>query len=365
VGAIQHDGDGSGTDRGAVFIVFLDSNGAILSETKISDSQVNIEDFDVFGNSIAPLGDLAGDGTLALAIGAGSDDDGGLNRGAVWIVFVDSAGAFQGAQKISSTSGGFDGVLVDDDNFGQSVAGIDRNGDGVLELVVGAPNDDDLRSGSTAGNNRGAIWILSLNPTGTVHGFEKISEERGCFDGVLDPSDQFGFEVACIGDLDQNGADDLAVGSPGDDDSGANAGACYALFMQNCGTPASVTEYGTGTPGTLCTPELTMDSPVLSTRVGVTIDNCHSSTDGTTTLVLVGPAQTCLPFAGGKLLVNPPWTIFVIPTPAPQMSFSVIMDCQPALCGSTVFVQGVQHDPTAPGGFYSMTRGLEVTLGGL
>ncbi len=35
------------------------------------------------------LGDLDGDGVSDLAVGAFADDDGGLNRGAVWVLFLD------------------------------------------------------------------------------------------------------------------------------------------------------------------------------------------------------------------------------------------------------------------------------------
>jgi len=42
-----------------------------------------------FGISVASLGDLDGDGKTDLAVGANADDDGGTDRGAVWILFLD------------------------------------------------------------------------------------------------------------------------------------------------------------------------------------------------------------------------------------------------------------------------------------
>ncbi len=44
---------------------------------------------DHFGRSAASLGDLDGDAVGDLAVGAVLDDDGGFNRGAVWILFLD------------------------------------------------------------------------------------------------------------------------------------------------------------------------------------------------------------------------------------------------------------------------------------
>jgi hypothetical protein len=44
---------------------------------------------DAFGGATASLGDLDGDGVTDLAVGARFDDDGGPNRGAVWVLFLD------------------------------------------------------------------------------------------------------------------------------------------------------------------------------------------------------------------------------------------------------------------------------------
>ncbi len=41
------------------------------------------------GVALAALGDRDGDGFSELAVGAFRDDDGGLDRGAVWVLFLD------------------------------------------------------------------------------------------------------------------------------------------------------------------------------------------------------------------------------------------------------------------------------------
>ncbi|MBZ0171586.1 MAG: integrin alpha, partial [Phycisphaerales bacterium] len=46
---------------------------------------------DSFGWSVTAMGDLNGDDVVELAVGATGDDDGGTNRGAVWVLFLDDS----------------------------------------------------------------------------------------------------------------------------------------------------------------------------------------------------------------------------------------------------------------------------------
>ncbi|MCH8881312.1 MAG: FG-GAP repeat protein, partial [Planctomycetes bacterium] len=99
--------------------------GTVLSHQKISDTQGgfmgDLEDDDLFGFSLASLGDLDGDGVGDIAVGALRDDDGGPDRGAVWVLFLNTDGTVKSEQKISSTDGGFTGMLDAVDYFGSSV----------------------------------------------------------------------------------------------------------------------------------------------------------------------------------------------------------------------------------------------------
>ncbi len=126
--------------------------GQVLSEQKISDLAGGfggiLDDRDSFGVSCAAIGDLNGDGIGDLLVGADRDDDGGLGRGATYVLFLDTDGTVLSEQKISDTQGGFTGYLANYDYFGSSVTGTaDLNGDGILDVAVGAPYDDD--SGGT------------------------------------------------------------------------------------------------------------------------------------------------------------------------------------------------------------------------
>ena len=202
--------------------------GTVVSEQKISEAVGGFGGVlggSQFGWSVASLGDLDGDGVTDLAVGAITDNDGGTFQGAVWILFLNPDGTVASEQKISETAGGFGGTLDPSDLFGASVASLgDLDGDGVTDLAVGAYRDDD---GST---DQGAVWILFLNPDGTVASEQKVSETAGGFGGTLDPSDLFGLSVASLGDLDGDGVTDLAVGALWDDDGGRTRGRSGSSF---------------------------------------------------------------------------------------------------------------------------------------
>lgn len=159
--------DDGGSNRGAIYILYMNPDGSVSSHHKISSDSggfgSGLANNDKLGTGITNIGDLNGDGYIDLAVGAGLTDDGGSNRGAVWILFLDSNEEVSSKQKISDTQGGLTYALSNDDRFGLSVASIgDLNSDGIPDLLVGAQLDD------VSGTDDGTVIVLFMNSNGTV-----------------------------------------------------------------------------------------------------------------------------------------------------------------------------------------------------
>ncbi|MGA1842736.1 MAG: FG-GAP-like repeat-containing protein [bacterium] len=91
------------------------------------------------------------------------------------------------------------------DLFGWSVDGIsDIDGDGIRDLIVGAPGEDK-------------VYLLS----GEDHAFLVTIELPGDISGY-----RFGYAVTSVGDLNDDGYEDIAVGAPGPDSSPEPGSTC-------------------------------------------------------------------------------------------------------------------------------------------
>jgi len=164
VGASQD--DGQGTNRGAVHIMFMNTDGSVDSTVEINDSTENGPfglSNDWFGESVENLGDLDGDGVNDLIVGASRDNAGGADRGTIHVMYMNSDGSVDSTVEInSSTENG--PTLTNTDRFGISIGEIgDFDGNCITDLAVGAYNDHTDENGIVdGGDDRGAVHIIFM-----------------------------------------------------------------------------------------------------------------------------------------------------------------------------------------------------------
>lgn len=189
------------------------------------------------GVALAPVGDVNGDGDTDLLIGAPGADAGGTGRGATYLVFgegglVNQAGLDLGA--LDGTQGYILRGILDGDTSGYSVAGGgDVDGDGVPDMLIGAPG-----AAGTAGEaylvRGGAANLATLDGNGD--GVIELGNLDGTTGYVLtgiDPSDRAGLSVSIAGDLDGGGQADLLIGAPR---AGGGMGESYVVFGETLAT---------------------------------------------------------------------------------------------------------------------------------
>lgn len=296
---------GGGNNIGQVYVIFGKDTGSFSATLDLStldpDPLASNGGFAIngfgrltnFGVSISSAGDVNDDGVDDLIIGASGQGPGAGSgffiRGRAIVLFgidyVDDNGVLTGNEfDVGFDSTDSDGVLelsvdgmtrrmneldgtngfeifggdpvtgaIEQDSMGHSVAlAGDVNGDGVDDVIVGAPTVDDL----TLGTDTGRAYVIFGRSAGfaSTGGTLDLAGAANALDGtdgfIIEGehgNDRLGSSVAAAGNIDHDssgiggsGISDIVVGAESGFNSGVITGKAYVIFGQNGGFAASI-----------------------------------------------------------------------------------------------------------------------------
>jgi FG-GAP repeat len=181
---------------------------------------------DLAGGSVAPVGDLNGDGRGDVLVGArGADNNDRAGSGSAYVVFGKDAPTNVDLSALGHAGFRIDGAAAGD-RAAFAVAGAgDVNGDGLADVVVGAhfADNNDREDSGSAYVVFGKDAPTNVDLAALRHGGFRI-------DGAA-AGDGAGWSVAEAGDLDEDGQADVLVGAPDADDNARDgSGSTYLIF---------------------------------------------------------------------------------------------------------------------------------------
>ena len=195
--------DNGQTDEGAG-IVYLgepdDTSEGLRLEFNQADAHV--------GTSIAGAGDVNGDGYADVIVGAPDYDNGQNNEGRVSVYLGSASG-------VTTTPSWTVESNKAEARFGGSVGSAgDVNGDGYLDVIIGAPEFDNGQ------DNEGKAFVYLGSATGLATSPAWTAESNQVVAG-------FGYSVASAGDVNGDGFSDILVGSYLQDNGESNEGRAF------------------------------------------------------------------------------------------------------------------------------------------
>jgi len=217
-----------GPDGGPATIPLKNLNGS----TGVRLDGVAAQDFS--GGPVAPAGDVNNDGIDDLILGAaGAAVGGNEDAGAAYVVFGKST-AFTAAVDLDdlTDANGFKLSGIDgEDNAGHWVDGAgDVNGDGIADVIVGAPG---------AANGAGEAYVVFGKSGGFGPNVDlaALNGANGFRIDAASAGGAFGKAARGIGDINNDGTDDVFVGAPTEN---GGTGTGYVILGSTAGFAASL-----------------------------------------------------------------------------------------------------------------------------
>jgi hypothetical protein len=242
--ADRESGNGSITGSGETYVIFGGFEEAPVLGSLNGSNGFQVDGFTVFdrsGFAVSGAGDLNGDGFDDLLVGAPSDGYYQTHAGKAYVIFGKASG-FSATLNLGDLNGsngfeiqGVDGVVslndgVDRAGFSVNAAG-DVNGDGLDDVLVGAPfSDKDVLGATQYGVGESYLLFGRTTAFPRLLALADLADDAGVVFRGDQAFDRAGFSVSGAGDVNGDGFDDVLIGAPVDLNYAVRAGKSYLIY---------------------------------------------------------------------------------------------------------------------------------------
>ncbi|TGM95838.1 Ig-like domain-containing protein [Leptospira yasudae] len=223
--------------QGLVFLFYSSGAAGITIANAQFASKIIIGTAASWFGKTATMGDLNGDGYADVVIGAPRFQSAGTNNGRVFIFYSSgTAGITTSFSAFANST--ITGTNATNDQFGDSLATGDMNGDGYWDLIVGAPSYNGSQGRIYVFHSAGGAGIPGAAVTAAGGGASSFKTGGAA-------NERFGYSLAA-GNINGGNEDDLAVGAPGYifnaayAGGGINWGRIYIYYGSGAGLTAAV-----------------------------------------------------------------------------------------------------------------------------
>jgi Ca2+-binding RTX toxin-like protein len=191
-----------------------------------------------FGDALA-AGDVNGDGFEDLIVGVSGAPDTAAGAGAFHVIYGSATGLTTANNQLIGQSASGQANQAGD-LFGGAIAVADINGDGVDDVVVGAPGKN---------NDAGQVYVYQGRRGQSLSSVaSRILTQTNLNAGLSQAGDQFGVTLDAK-DVNNDGFADIVIGVPGETNGANGAGVAHLVLGSAAGVSSTVRTIDQGVAG--------------------------------------------------------------------------------------------------------------------